>query len=246
MQYFTQPMNVAVIGASGAIGRALVTALAAHENVNTVYAFARQPVSFSGIVGVKKIRPVLVDPLCVDSLAAGVSHVEQPLDIVLVTTGLLHQGMLQPEKRLSDISSDDFLQVMQVNALLPMLVARAFLPLFRSGSHSVFAALSARVGSISDNRLGGWYSYRASKAALNMLLKNMAIEVRRSRPEMVVCGLHPGTVDSGLSGPFQRNVPAGKLFTAEFAAAALLEVIGQLQAHDSGRVFAWDGQPVEA
>ncbi len=245
MQYFPQAMNVAVIGAGGAIGRAMVSALASHDKVNTVYAYAREPVCFADVAGAAKIKTACMNPLCAVSLAEGAERVCQALDMVIVTTGLLHQDSLQPEKRLTEINRDNFLQVMQVNTLLPMLVAQAFMPLFRTGSHRVFAALSARVGSISDNRLGGWYSYRSSKAALNMLLKNMAIEMRRSRPGMIVCGLHPGTVDSGLSQPFQRNVPAEKLFTAEYAAASLLQVIGRLQADDSGKVFAWDGQTVE-
>jgi NAD(P)-dependent dehydrogenase (short-subunit alcohol dehydrogenase family) len=110
----------------------------------------------------------------------------------------------------------------------------------------VFAAISARVGSISDNRLGGWYSYRASKAALNMLLKTAAIELGRTRKELVVLGLHPGTVDTGLSKPFQSNVSEGKLFTPEQSARYLLEVIDGVTPEHSGSVLAWDAQTVPA
>ena len=115
----------------------------------------------------------------------------------------------------------------------------------RKKSKTVFAALSARVGSISDNRLGGWYAYRASKAALNMLLKTLAIEYARRYPESIVAGLHPGTVDTGLSRPFTRRTPEGRLFPAERSARHLLSVIDGLRPEDSGGVYAWDGQRIE-
>ncbi|WP_261842689.1 SDR family NAD(P)-dependent oxidoreductase [Aliamphritea ceti] len=246
LKSFTQGMNVAVIGANGALGGAIVSTLSALAGVDKVYAFSRQRENSFDTEYPEKVISRVLDPLNEQALADAVADIDTPLDMVLVTTGLLHHGQLQPEKRLEEISGNNFLQLMQVNALVPMLVARYFLPLFHPRRRSVFAALSARVGSISDNRLGGWYSYRASKAALNMLLKNMAIEVRRTRSEMIVCGLHPGTVDSHLSQPFQRNVPSDKLFTAEYSAACLLQVIDQLSPEDSGQVFAWDGQPVGA
>jgi NAD(P)-dependent dehydrogenase (short-subunit alcohol dehydrogenase family) len=109
---------------------------------------------------------------------------------------------------------------------------------------AVFAALSARVGSIGDNRLGGWHSYRASKAALNMILRNLAVELGRTHPQAVVAGLHPGTVDTGLSAPFQRGVKPEKLFTADHSAERLLTVLERLTPADSGGVFAWDGQRI--
>ncbi len=246
LKSFTPGMSVAVIGASGALGKAMVCTLSALTEVERVYAFSRQGGGHYETEYSEKIICRPLDPLNEQALANVVANIDVPLDLVLVTTGLLHDGQLQPEKRLEEITGDNFLQLMQVNALVPMLVARYFLPLFHPRRRSVFAALSARVGSITDNRLGGWYSYRASKAALNMLLKNMAIEVRRSRSEMIVCGLHPGTVDSHLSQPFQRNVPPEKLFTAEYSAACLLQVIDQLSTEDSGQVFAWDGRPVGA
>ena len=116
-----------------------------------------------------------------------------------------------------------------------------FLPLMPRDRRAVFAALSARVGSIGDNRLGGWHSYRASKAALNMILKNLSIELARTHPQAVVAGLHPGTVDTALSVPFQKGVAADKLFTADYSASRLLAVLDGLTPADSGGVFAWDG-----
>jgi len=121
------------------------------------------------------------------------------------------------------------------------MTAKYFVPLLRRDEKAVFAALSARVGSISDNRLGGWYAYRASKAALNMVLKTLAIEIGRRFKNQIIVGLHPGTVDTDLSKPFQGNVPEGKLFTAEFSAEKLLDVVDGLSAEDSGNLFDWAG-----
>jgi NAD(P)-dependent dehydrogenase (short-subunit alcohol dehydrogenase family) len=121
-----------------------------------------------------------------------------------------------------------------------------FAPLMPRDRRAAFAALSARVGSIGDNRLGGWHSYRASKAALNMLLRNLAVELARSHPQAVVAGLHPGTVDTGLSRPFQKGVADGKLFTPEFSAASLMAVLDGLTPADSGGFFAWDGVRIPA
>ena len=129
----------------------------------------------------------------------------------------------------------------RVNTIGPALVAKHFLPLLASDAKSVFAALSARVGSIDDNELGGWYAYRASKAALNMVIKTLSIELARRNPRALCVGLHPGTVDSRLSKPFQGGVPEGKLFQPAAAARALLTVLDGLSSGDSGALFAWDG-----
>tara|TARA_R110002073_G_scaffold188642_1_gene347559 strand:- start:1057 stop:1491 length:435 start_codon:yes stop_codon:yes gene_type:complete len=140
----------------------------------------------------------------------------------------------------------NFHAVFAVNTYGPALVAKYFLPRLRCGRRSVFACLSARVGSISDNQLGGWYAYRASKAALNMILKNAAIETARRYKEACVIGLHPGTVGTSLSKPFQGRVEQGKLFTPEFSSACLLQVINCVTPDQSGRVIAWDGKKVPA
>ena len=137
------------------------------------------------------------------------------------------------------------MELFKVNAIGPANVAKAFLPRMRRGSKTVFAALSARVGSIGDNRLGGWVSYRSSKAALNMILKTLSIEHARRFPEAVIAGLHPGTVDSSLSAPFQRRVPEGKLFSPAQSVGYLLTVIDRLAPEDSGGFFAWDGTAID-
>ena len=160
--------------------------------------------------------------------------------------GILHRGdALQPEKRLRDIDAAAMAEVLRVNTIGPATVARHFLPLMRRDTKSVFAAISARVGSIGDNRLGGWASYRASKAALNMLIKTFSIEHARTHPEGLCVALHPGTVDTDLSRPFQARVPQGKLFTPDDSAEKMLRVLDGLGAGDSGGVFAWDGSRIE-
>ena len=125
-------------------------------------------------------------------------------------------------------------------------MAKHFLPLLKREGKTVFAALSARVGSISDNRIGGWYGYRAAKAALNQIIKTASIEHARRWPHSAIIGLHPGTVDTDLSKPFQRNVADGKLFTSEFSAQSMLQVIDGVTAHDTGKVFDWEGKEVPA
>jgi len=132
----------------------------------------------------------------------------------------------------------------RINAIGPALVAKHFLPLLTRERKAMFAALSARVGSIEDNQLGGWHAYRASKAALNMLLKTLSIELARQNPTAICVGLHPGTVDTRLSGPFQRGVPEGKLFSPQKSARHLLNVLDTLSPEQSGQIFAWDGQRI--
>ncbi len=169
-----------------------------------------------------------------------------PLDLVIVASGVLHRGdELVPDKSLRQFDPEKLIEVMRVNTVGPALVAKHFLPKLRRDRKTVFAALSARVGSINDNRLGGWASYRSSKAALNMLLRTFAIEHARKCPESVVAALHPGTVDTALSKPFTSGTPEHRLFTADHSAACLLNVIDHLVPANSGGFYAWDGSPIE-
>jgi NAD(P)-dependent dehydrogenase (short-subunit alcohol dehydrogenase family) len=167
-----------------------------------------------------------------------------PLDLILVASGLLHSERIAPEKSYRQLSAASLDRYFAVNATGPALVAKHFLPLLRRDRPAVFSALSARVGSIGDNRLGGWYGYRASKAALNMIVKTLAIELARTHDKAVCVALHPGTVATDLSAPFRRGVPADRLFTADTAARHLLNVIHSLRPSDSGGIFAWDGAEI--
>jgi len=220
-----------VIGASGGIGAALVQALA-EEDV-PVRGFAR---SFVG-----RDHLDLTDEA---SIAAAAASVTTPPDLVVVTTGLLHEEARGPEKNMAALDAGWLMRQYAVNAIGPALVAKHFLPLMPRTGRCVFAALSARVGSIGDNKLGGWYGYRAAKAALNQLIRTLAIEERRRNDRAIVVGLHPGTVDTGLSKPFQANVRTDQLFAPARAAAQLLDVIAGLKAPDSGRLFDWEGKEI--
>ncbi len=161
-------------------------------------------------------------------------------------TGTLHGPDWQPEKQLRDINGETMSSVMAVNTIGPMLLARHLVPLLTHDEPAVFASIAARVGSISDNRRGGWYSYRMSKAALVMGIRTLAIECARRAPRLTCVALHPGTVDTPLSEPFQRNVPAGQLFTAEQSANHLLDVIESLTPEQSGKHLAWEGSEIPA
>lgn len=223
-----------VVGASGGIGAALADALDASQRYARVWRMSR--------AGVSGPRIDITDSASVTAAAHEVAAAGVPLRCVIVASGILHEQGRGPERALREIDAAWMARVFAVNTIGPALVAQAFLPLFPRETRNIFAALSARVGSISDNRLGGWHSYRASKAALNMLIRNFAIELARTHRETICIGLHPGTVDTPLSKPFQRNVAATKLFDADTAAAMMLATLDRLSPTDSGQMFAWDGE----
>lgn len=227
-----------VFGASGGIGGAIVTQLAADPSIARIYAGSRRPsASADG-----KLVPFALDLTDETSIAAAAATVEGPVDLAFVATGMLHRpGGPSPEKALRALDGAAMAELFAVNAIGPALIAKHFAPLLPRDRRGVFAALSARVGSIADNRLGGWHSYRASKAALNMLMVNLAIELRRTHPQAVVAALHPGTVDTDLSVPFQRGLAPEKLFDTKRSAGYLLEVLNKLTPEESGGLFAWDG-----
>lgn len=227
--------SAVVIGASGGIGGAFEAALVEERAFAVVHGFARSRTGAQHL-----------DLLDETSIAAAAAHVAEgpPPTLVIVATGLLHDGDRGPEKALADLDSAWLARVHAVNAIGPVLVAKHFLPIMPRAGRTVFAALSARVGSIADNRLGGWHGYRASKAALNMLVRNLAIEERRRNDRSIVVGLHPGTVNTALSRPFQGNVAPGKLFDAERAALQLLDVIEELKPAGSGKLFDFEGEEI--
>lgn len=163
---------------------------------------------------------------------------------VINTVGVLHQDHLSPEKSLRHIHSESLLTYFQVNSIPTVLLAKHLLPLLHHSDRSVFATLSAKVGSITDNQLGGWYGYRASKAALNMFIKTIALEYQRRSPKTIVLALHPGTTDTRLSQPFQANVPPAQLFSVERTVNQLFRILDTATIVDSGKFFAWDGSPL--
>jgi NAD(P)-dependent dehydrogenase (short-subunit alcohol dehydrogenase family) len=166
------------------------------------------------------------------------------VDLAIVTTGMLHNTQQRPERALKELDPTALARSFAINTIAPAIVAKHLIPKMPRDRRAVFAVLGARVGSIGDNRTGGWHGYRASKAALVMLIKNIAIEAARLRPEAIIVTLHPGTVDTAMSKPFQSNVAAEKLFTPEASAEQLLHVINRLTPTDSGGHFAWDGSRI--
>ncbi|WP_322978470.1 SDR family NAD(P)-dependent oxidoreductase [Pseudomonas sp. C11] len=217
-----------VIGASGTLGQAFCQLLRADDNCASVRELSRSSTPALD----------LEDPQSIATAAEALAD-EGPFQLILHTAGLLHRPGIAPEKSLNAIEADALQAVFQVNALGPALVLRHFLPLL--DKQGAMAMLSAKVGSIGDNRLGGWYAYRASKAALNMLIKTAAIELARSKPKARLLSLHPGTVISPLSQPF-RGATAAR--PADLAAAQMLQVIDSLGPEHSGSFHAYDGQPL--
>lgn len=244
LRSFHDPANVLVVGATGGIGRELINALLDDPRAGKVSALSRAPL-LPELPELDQHVLDFDDETAIASVARDCAAPD-PIDLVIVATGILHRKPdFGPEKRIADLDADVMSEVLRTNTVMPALLAKHFLPHLRRDAKSVFAAISARVGSISDNRLGGWVSYRASKAALNMVIKTFAIEQSRSHPESLVVALHPGTTDTPLSRPFQRNVPEGKLFKPGFVAASLLTVLDGLTAADTGGFFAWDGSRIE-
>lgn len=234
--------TAAVFGASGGIGRAITKALSEDSRCAKVFAGSR------GVIpAAEKVTGFAFDLTDEDSIAkaAGAIGSGGPVHLVLVTTGILHSDDFGPERSWRELDPANMQTVFALNTIGPAIIARHMLEHLPRDETGIFAALSARVGSIGDNGLGGWHSYRASKAALNMLIRNFAIELGRKRKKAICVGLHPGTVDTGLSGPFQRNVPDGKLFSPEKSAGCLLGVLGALAAADTGYCYAWDGKRID-
>lgn len=235
------PTTAAIFGASGGIGNALCRQLQS-RGVARIYAGSRRKPRAPG----DGVIPFHFDLTQESTLAqAAQSMAERPPELVIVTTGALTlSDGSGPEKSLRALDAGHMAEALAINTIGPALIAKHILPLLPRKRRTIFAVLSARVGSIEDNRLGGWHSYRASKAALNMLMRNFAIETARSRKEAIVVALHPGTVDTGLSEPFQNNVPEKQLTTPAMAAGHLLDVLGGLTPADTGKFFAWDGTPI--
>jgi NAD(P)-dependent dehydrogenase (short-subunit alcohol dehydrogenase family) len=232
------PITACVFGASGGIGAAITRQLQDDPRVSVIHAGARS--ALTGGPKIKTFRFDLTDETSIADAAASIG----PVDLIIVATGFLHDSELKPEKSFRSQSPQSYARAFSLNATGPALIGKHFLPLLPRDRWCAFAAFSARVSSVRDNRLGGWHAYRASKAALNMIVRNFAIELARSHQGAIAVTLHPGTVDTMLSGPFQANIVPGKLFTPDFAAEKLLAIIFGLKAEQSGSLIAWDGQQI--
>lgn len=219
-----------IIGASGGIGGAFVTELEARGD-------------YDDVIGLSRHSVPPVDLLNENSIANAASQLAQAgvsPSLIIIATGILHSADKGPERSLRDLDPEWMIENYRLNAIGPALIAKHFLPLMPRNGPACIAFLSARVGSISDNRLGGWHSYRASKAALNMLVRNISVEWQRKTPQAVIVGLHPGTVETPLSAPFKGN-PAHDRFPPAQAAQQMLDVLEGLTPDQSGQLFAYDG-----
>ena len=252
MSIFTaaNPINALVVGASQGIGLEFVEQLLKHHNINRIYGTYRNKDSASSLTSLEnsygnKLRCLEMDITQENDISAAIKTISEEikqLHLVIYCVGILHDGDFQPEKSLRQINSDNLLRYFQINSIGGVLLAKHIMPLLRHKEGSMFASISAKVGSIGDNRLGGWYGYRASKAALNMFIKTISIEYSRRCPKTIVVALHPGTTDTRLSQPFQKNVPPEKLFSTERTVSQLLSVMAGLDMSNSGEFFSWDGQ----
>jgi NAD(P)-dependent dehydrogenase (short-subunit alcohol dehydrogenase family) len=235
-----------VIGAGSAIGQALLAGLADQYPTAALQAVSRQtnpPASLAALDGLSWHGCDYSQDSMTGLVQGWQAHKAQ-FQKIFICNGILHDDSLTPEKKLEDFDPAAFTKVLSINTLLPMMWVKALLPLLRTSQQTVLTVFSARVGSISDNRLGGWYSYRASKAALNMLMQTASVEYHRRAPRVKLLCFHPGTIDTPLSKPFQNNLAAGQLQSPEFVAARLLSITDSLQADGKLAYMDWRGEPI--
>lgn len=234
---FPTGYRAVVFGASGGIGAALLAQLRERADVAQAIGVARAVSAGVDIAGVD-----VTDEATVAEAARRLSLDEAPLRLVIVATGVLHDAQGGPEKSSRDLDPARLARAFAVNAIGPALVLKHLAPLLPREGRSVFVALSARVGSIGDNGLGGWHGYRASKAALNQLMRTASVELKRTRPQAIVASLHPGTVATRLSAPFAKS--GLDVMTPDAAAARLLSVVARLEQEDSGGFFDYRGAAI--
>jgi NAD(P)-dependent dehydrogenase (short-subunit alcohol dehydrogenase family) len=240
-----------IIGANSNIGKAIAAQIQPIENTGLILISrgvtketemsVKQNSTDIKRISVKDYQPQSID-LAIKELA---THSELPITQVFICNGILHSNDFQPEKRLEDFDALAFNQVISANTLTPMLWVQKLTPILTGKSSCKIVVFSARVGSITDNNLGGWYSYRASKAALNMMLKTAAIELARRAKNIKIISFHPGTTDTPLSKPFQKNVPKNKLFTSEFVAKQLLVIVEKAEIDHTASYLDWQGKTIE-
>jgi NAD(P)-dependent dehydrogenase (short-subunit alcohol dehydrogenase family) len=241
--------NALVFGASRGIGLAITRRLLEDSGVQRLFASYRDESSAAELLEINdgRLHTLQADITrfsALQKLADTIRENGDELDFVVNAAGILHENDLRPEKALSQCRQDNLLRMFEVNSIGPLMLAKAVLPLMPKNRPAHFAVLSAMVGSIGDNRLGGWYGYRASKAALNQFMRTLAVECRRSHPQLCITAIHPGTTDTALSKPFQANVRPGMLYTPGRSAARILNVLGTGTPEQSGRFVNWDGEPI--
>jgi NAD(P)-dependent dehydrogenase (short-subunit alcohol dehydrogenase family) len=238
--------NALVIGSSGGIAQALVSMLLDDQSFDHIYTVSRSSEGISNT----RIKYYQVNSVLEDEVEHVGKQLQEaaPFSLIICCIGTLHGGEndkeFRPEKRLESLKSDAMLRYFQVNTLAPMHWLKQVPQLVSKSRPSKIVFFTARVASIEDNHLGGWYGYRASKTALNMLIKTAQIELSRRVPKAVLVSYHPGTVDTDLSQPFQKNVPKGKLFTPEYTAMQLLKILPNLKVDNAPHYIDWQGQSI--
>tara|TARA_R110002167_G_scaffold116338_13_gene291410 strand:- start:122 stop:856 length:735 start_codon:yes stop_codon:yes gene_type:complete len=238
--------RVLIIGSSGGIAQALVSVLLSDSSVNSIHTVSRSESQLKD----QRLQHHQINSVNEDEVASLVKKLQQygTFSLIVCCIGTLHGGeqdkKFKPEKRLESLNAETMLRYFHTNTLAPMNWLKHIVNLVPKDqtSHSVF--FTARVASIEDNYLGGWYGYRASKAALNMLIKTAQVELLRRSPKAVLVSYHPGTVDTALSKPFQKNVPAGKLFTPEFTVAQLLKILPTLTEEEAPHYIDWQAETI--
>lgn len=241
--------NILIIGASRGIGLGFVRMLLEQEERVNIYATYRRKETAQELFktqieysqSLKLLQLDITEEEQIANLSKQLKQEISELHLVINCVGILHESNIKPEKSLRHVNTENLLTYFQVNSIASVLLAKHLLPFFRNFHRSIFATISAKVGSIGDNYLGGWYGYRASKSALNMFLKTISIEYKRTCSHTIVVALHPGTTDTSLSKPFQKNVAPEKLFSVERTVKQLLTIIDNLTDDDTGQFFSWDG-----
>jgi len=253
-------INALVVGATQGIGLEFTHQLLQTDKVHRLFATYRTAETAQQLFELADKYPQKLHCLCMDLTEE--SQIEQALStlstqlsessnssqsipthlhLVVNCVGLLHNSHQQPEKALRQLDPQKLLNYFQVNSIGPALLAKHLLPIMKHSEPSLLATISAKIGSIEDNRIGGWYGYRASKAALNMFLKTASIEYKRRSANTAIILMHPGTTDTQLSQPFQRGVPPEKLFSPQRTVSQLIEVMSNVTSADTGSFFSWDG-----
>ncbi|TXR54886.1 SDR family NAD(P)-dependent oxidoreductase [Reinekea thalattae] len=235
-------MNILIAGGSGGIGRALIQQCQIEYPEAQIHATYRTEIATDSIAA--GVQWWQVDFAVEDSLLE-LAQAVASFDLIICATGFLWSENHRPEKSVSQFDTDFFIQNITANTVPTLLLAKHFSKHLKASGRGVLVSFSARIGSITDNQLGGWISYRSAKAALNMAVKTIAVEWQRTQPNSCIFAFHPGTTDTALSQPFQKSVPNGKLFTATYVAQCLLRLIEQTSSEQTGQLLAYDGTRID-
>ena len=235
-----------IIGANSAIAKALALQVIKESDTKLIVVtrdtsfYQHEQFNNSKVISIKDYQETSISTVVQDISKDKTTSINQ----VFICHGLLHNNNINPEKRLQEFSAESFTEILTANTITPLLWLKNLVPILKGKQPCKVVVFSARVGSISDNKIGGWYSYRASKAAVNMLLKSAAVELSRTAKNIKLISFHPGTTDTPLSKPFQKNVPESKLFTSEFVAKQLLQIVSENEVDGEASFLDWQGKTI--